>query len=130
VERLPRQLLLQPDALGDVARVEDHAADLPVGAEVGHVRLEMPPFPEAVQQPEDDLGRLAVRIRRVHERKIVRVDEAGEVLAQQLPVPAAEHLGDGVACVAAAARAEDEHEVGRRGDEAAEVRGLAPRRSD
>ena len=65
VERLPGELLLEPHALGDVPRVEDDAADLPVRAKVGHMGLEVAPLAEAVQQPEDDLRRLPVRVRRV-----------------------------------------------------------------
>ena len=30
------------------------------------------------QQPEDDLRRLTMRVRAVHEREIVRMDEPGE----------------------------------------------------
>ena len=48
VERLARELLLEPHALGDVARVEHDAADVPVVAEVGDVRLEVAPLAEPV----------------------------------------------------------------------------------
>ena len=129
VERLPGQLLLEPDALADVPRVEDNPADLPVRAKVGHVGLEVPPLAEAVQQPEDDLRRLPVRVCR-DEREIVGVNEAGEVLPEQLPLVPSEHLRNGLTRVAAAALSEHEHEVGRRVNDAAEMRRLAPGRGD
>ena len=49
VERLPRELLLEPDALGHVAGVEHDAADLAVVAQVGDVRLEVAPLAEPVR---------------------------------------------------------------------------------
>ena len=61
MERLPGELLLEPHALGDVAGVEDDAADLAVAAQVGDVRLEVAPLAEPVAHPEHDLVRLAVR---------------------------------------------------------------------
>ena len=64
VEGLMPELLLEPDALGDVARVEHDAADLPVVAQVGHVRLEVAPLAEPVRHAEHDLVRLAVRAAR------------------------------------------------------------------
>ena len=130
VERLQRQLLLQAHPLGDVATVEDDAADLPVGAEVGDVRLEMPPLRELVHHPEDDLVRLAVRVRGAHRSQVVRMHEAREPLAEEILLRTAEHVRDGPADVAAPACAEDEHEVGGRGDEASEVGGLPPGRGD
>ena len=58
VEGLPRELFLQANALGDVPRVQHHAADAAVGAEVGDVRLEVAPLAEAVLDAEDGFRRL------------------------------------------------------------------------
>ena len=60
MERLPGQLLLEPDALGDVARVEDDAADLPVAAQVGDVRLEVAPLAEPVRSRKSTRAGVAV----------------------------------------------------------------------
>ena len=75
VERLPGQLLLEPHALGHVARVQHDAAQLPVVAQVGHVGVEVPPLPEAVQHAEHDLARLAARAGGLEHGLVVRVDE-------------------------------------------------------
>jgi hypothetical protein len=58
------------------------------------------------------------------------VDHRVEAVAQHFLGADPEHLGDRRARVAAAARAEDQDEVGRGGDEAAEVGGLAARGGD
>jgi hypothetical protein len=54
---LVRQLLLEPDALRDVAGVHDHSAHQPVIPEVGDVGLEVAPLLELVRHPEDELRR-------------------------------------------------------------------------
>ena len=130
VERLPRQLLLEPDALGDVTGVQHDAADEPVCAQVGHVRLELPPLAEPIPQPELDLVRLSACARFLEELAIVRVHERGEPRAVDLGLRAPECLDDGLADVAAATGPEDDDEVGRRRDQAPEVSGLASGRSD
>ena len=52
---LVRELLLEPDAFGDVAGVHHDAAHVAVVAQVGDVRLEVAPLPELVRHPEDEL---------------------------------------------------------------------------
>ena len=48
VKRLMGELFFQPDPLGHIARVQDDAADVPVGAEVADMGLELPPLAEFV----------------------------------------------------------------------------------
>src|SRR5204863_3947249 len=48
VERLVRQLLLETNAFGDVPCVQHDASDPAVRAEIGDMRLEMPPLPEPI----------------------------------------------------------------------------------
>ena len=126
VEGLARELLLEPDPLGDVARVEHHAPDVAVLAQVGHVRLEMPPLLEAVRHPEDQLPRLPVLERGAHRGAVVGMHDVEARVTEEVGLRAPEHRRDGLAHVAAPARVEHEHEVGRVGDEAAEVGRLAP----
>ena len=78
VERLPRELLLEPNPLGDVAGVEHDAAHVAVAAEVGDVRLEVAPLAEPVAHAEHDLVRLAVPQAASTQRAVVGVDEAHE----------------------------------------------------
>ena len=80
VERLTRQLLLEPNPLGDVACVEHDAADVAVVAKVGDMGLEVSPFAEPVVHPEQDLVGLSVAEGRLHERAIVWMDEAQEAI--------------------------------------------------
>ena len=103
MERLARQLLLEPHALGDVTRVEHDAAYAPVVAEIGDVRFDMPPFPELVRQPEDELVRLRVDGRGAHRALIVGMHEAEQGGAEQRLFSPAQHLHDGVTHVAAPA---------------------------
>ena len=131
VERLPGQLLLEPHALGHVARVEHDAADVPVAAQVGDVGLEVTPLAEPVAHAEHDLA--AARRASRRPRRAARSSgwtKLHEAVAEQLLLGAAEHRRHRLAGVAAAAGAEDEHEVGRGRDEAAEVRGLPACRGD
>ena len=126
VEGLPRELLLEADPLGDVARVEDDPADVAVVAQVGDVRLQVAPLLEAVARS----GRRARGARRGRPPPgaaalIVGVHEAARsrrraVRPRRGPASRVDRLAD----VAAAAVAEDQDEVGGRGDQAAEVRGL------
>ena len=98
VERLVGELLLEPHALGDVAGVEHDAADVPVVAQVGDVRLEVPPLAEPVAHAEDDLVRLAVRRGRAAPRRGRR-----GARSRTKPSPSsvrsgvADHLGDRLA---------------------------------
>ena len=77
VEGLRRQLLLEPDALGDVARVEDDAADAAVVAEVGDVRLEVAPSRRSgcVTRNTISLGGSPFGVRCLAARSVVGVDE-------------------------------------------------------
>ena len=79
--RLPGQLLLEPDAVGDVPRVQHDAADMAIVAEIGEVGLEVAPLARGVAQPEHELLRLARRLGPGHGGAIVLVHEAQE------PVP-------------------------------------------
>ncbi len=130
VERLPDQLLLEPHPLGHVARVQHHAAQLPVVAQVGHVGVEVPPLPEAVQHAEHDLARLAARAGGLEHGLVLRVDELHELVAQQLRLGPIERPQHRLAGVAQAAGAEHEHEIRGEGHEAAEVGTLATRGRD
>ena len=109
-------------------RVEHDPAYQPVVAQVGHVCVEMAPFAEAVRHEERDLVQSALGTRRRDRSPVVGVHEVDEARAEQLLLGPADHVGDRLADVAATAGSEDEDEVGRRGDEAAEVRGLPPGR--
>ena len=60
VERLVRQLLFELDSFRDVSRVENDATDPSFLAQVGHVRLQMPPFAGCVEHSKDDFRRAAV----------------------------------------------------------------------
>ena len=113
MERLPGELLLEPDALGDVAGVEDDAADVPVVAQVGDVGLEVCAIRRTCSHAEQHSCGLAVLERRGDRGAVVGIDEASKPAPSSLRVSDAEHRADGLAHVAAAARAEDEHQVGR-----------------
>ena len=54
LERLPRQLLLELNALGHIAGVEDDAGYVAVLAQVADVRLEVAPFVEPVLDAEHE----------------------------------------------------------------------------
>ena len=85
VERLPGELLLEPDPLGHVARVQHDAADLPVVAEIGDVGLEVAPLFEPVRHPEEDSRGCAVREGGLDRGAVVRVDEALEARRRACP---------------------------------------------
>ena len=85
VERLPGQLLLEPHALGDVAGVEDDAADLPVVAQVGDVRLEVAPLAEPVPHAGRAPAPGAPCVdRRVDGGEVVGLDEPLESVAEHV----------------------------------------------
>ena len=65
------QLRFQLDSLGHVARVEHDPADSFVLAEIGHVRLEVPPFARLVQHAQDDLAAAAAGRRGSHDRTVL-----------------------------------------------------------
>ena len=126
--RLPGQLLLEPHAIGDVARVQHDAADVAVVAKIGQMSLEVAPLARGVAHA----GRRAAAACRsaalaATARDRPRGRTAG-IRPEQIGLAAPERRGHRVARVAAAVLAEHEHEVGRGRDEAAEVRGLPPRR--
>ena len=85
VEGLVHELLFEPDALGDVAGVQHDPADVPVGAQVAHVRLELTPLSEPVLQAELELVRLAVRAGFVQRGAVALVDEACESRSRAPP---------------------------------------------
>ena len=116
-------------ALGDVARVEHDARDVPVVAEIGDVGLEMAPLALRVAHPQDESRRLAFLLHHLQHGTVVVMDEAREAIAEQLRLRAAERARDRRADVAAAT-GQDDHEVGRVADEAAEMLGLAARGGD
>ena len=130
VKRLVAQLLLESNPLGDVARVEHDTAELPVGAQVGDMGLEVPPFPESVLDQELDLTRFPTDRCGFHQRPIVGVHGAHEPGTEHTPLGLADHSRDRPARITAFALAENEHEVGGRRDEAPEVGCLPPRCRD
>ena len=106
VEGLVRELVLEPDALGDVAGVQDDPADVPVAAQVADVGFELAPLAELVLQAEHELVRLAVGAGCVERLAVVGVDEARESRVRaRRDSRQSEHLGHRPAHVAAAARA-------------------------
>jgi len=119
--RLPSQLLLETDALGDVARVHHHAVDVVIMAKIGEVSLEIAPVAEGGEHAHHQLLRLAVERSCRHGVAVVLVHEAGKPGAEEVRLRAAEHRDHGLADVAATSRPEDEHEIGRRRDETAEM---------
>ena len=106
------------------------AAYVPVGAQIGQMRLEVTPLARRVAHPEDQLLDVARLLRRLEAREVVLVDHPDDALAGELRLRLPGQPLDRGARVAAVASREDEDEVGRRRDEAAEVRGLTPRRRD
>ena len=61
---------------------------------------------------------------------VVRVHERFEAVTEHLRLGGTDHRRDRLADIPAAVGAENEHQVGGRGDETAEVGRLAPRRDD
>src|SRR5439155_5681364 len=74
MERLPGELLFQLQSLGDVTSVEDDAADLPLGAQVADMRLELPRGAGGVRDAKDELARFARGRSCAHYVPIVLVD--------------------------------------------------------
>ena len=128
VECLVRQLRLELDALRDVSRVEDDAAHPALLSEIGHMCLEVPPFPGLVEHAKDDLGRAAADGRGLHGASVLGVQESCETVTVNFALTTIEHPRDRPSDVATSRLVEHQHEIVRRRDEAAEVRGLLPRR--
>ena len=124
------QLRLELDPFGDVSRVEDDTAHCLVLAEVGHMRLEVPPFSGLVHQSEDDLARAAVSRRGTQGGSVLRAHEPFEAVAEHLRLGTADHGRDRAAYVTASVRAENEDQIRGRGNEASKMSRLAPRRGD
>jgi hypothetical protein len=85
------QFLLELDPVGDVACVDDHAADVAVGAEIGQVRLDVPPGSGGVLQAELQRRGAAGGQRLLERGAVAVVDEAEEPGSGQLgarPAPA------------------------------------------
>jgi hypothetical protein len=128
--RLPRELLLEPHALGDVPRIHDDPADVPIAAQVGQMSLEIAPFAHDRENPEDQLLRATVALCALDGLAVVLVHVAQEAAAVEIGLRTAEQRDHRLADVAAAAVPEHEHEIGRRGDQTAEMRGLTSGRGD
>ena len=124
MECLPGELLLQLQPLGDVPGVEDNATDLPLGAKVADMGLELPPGAEAVRDAKDELARFAGARCRAHHIPVVLVDDVEQAFGQQPLFRTRGHAAHGPADVPATAEPEDDDEIGRRADEATEVRRL------
>ena len=92
--------------------------------------FEMSPLTGRVAHAEDELARLSGLARSLESGPIVLVHEPVEAASVQLCLGSSEHRDDRLTHVAAAAAPEDEHEVGRGRDQAAEQRGLAARGRD
>ena len=98
--------------------------------QVGDVRLEMPPLAGRVAHPEHELPGKAGALRFGEHLPVVLMDELLEPVLQQLGLRMSDQPRHRTARVPAAAVAQHQHEVGRRRDEAPEVRSLAPGRRD
>jgi hypothetical protein len=126
VKCLMRELLFEPNSLRDVTCVEHDTAHVPLSLKIGDVRLHVAPFSELVLDSEHHLMRLSLSERCLDQRSIIGIDEAHKPTTDDVFLRAPEHAEHRLARVAALAVAEDEHEICRGRDEAAEVRGLAP----
>ena len=124
VEGLVGELLFEPVALGDVACVQNDAADVAVGPQVADVGFELAPLAELVLEPEHDLVCLAVGAGLLECLPVFGVHEADEPGAEHLRLGPSQHLRDRAADVAAAGLPEGRDEVGRGHHEAAEMRRL------
>ena len=126
VERLPRELLLERLALGDVARVDDDPADGGMVEQVGADRLQVAPGAVAVEAAEVD-GGLGGRVGGAdgegggHAGRVLGVGEVVEAGAVQGVRRVAEDALDGRAVPEDdAVRPEDGHQVRAVLDERAE----------
>ena len=132
VERLPGQLLLEPDALGDVARVQHDAAER-AGPRAGRSRG---PRGGATRRSGWSARKIISLAARRPRRSRAGCRARPGRRSWMKPSPSsscsrsAEHRLHRLAGVAAAVFPEDEHEVGGGPDEAAEVRRLPARRGD
>ena len=87
VEGLAGQLALQADLLADVAGVQDEAADVAVVAQVGDVRLDLPPLAEAVEKAEDPAAKLPALGDVGDGLDVVGMDDLVEAARQGAPPP-------------------------------------------
>ena len=124
------ELLLEAHALGHIARVQDHAPDIAVAAEVGHMRLEVSPLAELVHHAEQNLAGASRRARGPNGRAVFVVHEAGKAVTEKILLPPIQHARHRLARIATTTGAEDQDQVSRGRDEASEVGGLASCGSD
>ena len=89
MEGLVGQLFLEPDALGDVARVQDDPADVAVAAQVADMGLELTPLAELVPESEHELVRLAVGAGVLERLPVVGVHESQRIPRRAPPTRAA-----------------------------------------
>ena len=130
VECLVCQLLFELDSFRDVSRIENDATDPPLLAQVGHMRLQVPPFAGCVEHSKDDLRRATVNGCRLHRLAVVRVQDRFEATTEKLGFTAINHPRYGAAHIATSVGAEHQDEIGGRGDKAPEVGGLPSRREN
>ena len=124
------QLLFELDSFRDVSRIENDATHPPLLAQVGHMRLQVPPFAGCVEHSKDDLRRAAVNSCRVDGHAVVRVQKPFEAATEKLGFSAIDHLRYGAAHVATSISAEHQDEIRGRSDKASEVGGLPSGRED
>ena len=99
---LARDLLLEHDAVGDIASVQNDTAHVAVVAKVGEVRFEMPPCAGRVAHPEDDLLGHAVSLRVPNHLAVVVVDHVQEPAPEEVGFRTSDSRGHRPAHVPAA----------------------------
>src|SRR5439155_23794728 len=117
-------LVLEPNSVGHVSVVQHDTTDLPIVTEIRDKCVQVSPLIQVIHPAEHDFVRLSVRARRLHQRSIIRMHKARKPPTEDVGFRSTEDASDGLADVPASTSSEDQYEVCRRSDQAAEVRGL------